>query len=203
MNVQPPDVSSEVLELGLGVATVLKVNGGELEVVAALLGFAPVPESYFAAAPSLEWLCITRGEEGAELYARSGETWAIERISLDVVDTVGAGDAFTAGLARRACARARRRAGAAGGAGGCGVRPHPPRRTPGPARHLRGTTDTGTGSERRELPRRPHRAPVRSAGRRARSFVSLAALTHRAQGRSVSPARDRPAWPRSYGERGG
>ncbi|MDQ3866395.1 MAG: PfkB family carbohydrate kinase [Actinomycetota bacterium] len=98
VNVRPPDVSREVLELGLGVATVLKVNGGELEVVAALLDFAPVPESYFAVAPSLEWLCITRGEEGAELYARLGETWAIERISLDVVDTVGAGDAFTAGL---------------------------------------------------------------------------------------------------------
>jgi fructokinase len=77
---------------------VLKANDEELEAAAEILGFPAAPASYFDAAPALQWLCVTRGEQGAELYGTSGEYWRIGGASLDVVDTVGAGDAFTAGL---------------------------------------------------------------------------------------------------------
>jgi fructokinase len=98
VNLRPPDVNREVLEIGLGAATVLKANSEELAVAAEILGLAAEPESYFDAAPALQWLCVTRGEQGANLYSRSGEEWAIRGLSADVVDTVGAGDAFTAAL---------------------------------------------------------------------------------------------------------
>jgi fructokinase len=98
MNLRPPDVNPEVLEIGLAAATVLKVNSEELAAAAEILGLAAEPESYFDAAPALQWLCVTRGEHGANLYCMSGEEWAIRGPSAEVVDAVGAGDAFTAGL---------------------------------------------------------------------------------------------------------
>lgn len=98
MNLRPPDINPEVLEIGLAAATVLKVNSEELAAAAEILGLAAEPESYFDAAPALQWLCVTRGEHGANLYCMSGEEWAIRGPSADVVDAVGAGDAFTAGL---------------------------------------------------------------------------------------------------------
>jgi len=45
------------------------------------------------------WLALTLGAEGAWLLARDGRRWfAREGAALDVVDTVGAGDSFFAGL---------------------------------------------------------------------------------------------------------
>ena len=98
LNLRPPDIQREVLEIGLGAATVLKVNSEELDAAAEILGFAAEPEAYFHAAPALQWVCVSRGEEGAELHARTGERWSIRAASVDVVDSVGAGDAFTAAL---------------------------------------------------------------------------------------------------------
>lgn len=98
VNLRPPDIDRDVLETGLRAATVLKTNRGELAAAAGILGFPTAPASYFDAAPTLQWLCVTHGEQGAELYSRSGEKFALRGASVDVVDTVGAGDAFTAGF---------------------------------------------------------------------------------------------------------
>jgi fructokinase len=98
VNFRPPDIDRDVLEVGLRAATVLKLNSGELDAAAQILGIPTAPESFFDVAPALHWLCVTRGAQGANLYRRSGENWAIQAAFVDVVDTVGAGDAFTAGL---------------------------------------------------------------------------------------------------------
>jgi fructokinase len=98
MNLRPPDVDADVLRLALEGASVLKLNEEELDQAARILGLRPFPGSYFEAAPGLEWLCVTRGPKGASLHDRSGGTWTIAGAEVEVVDTVGAGDAFMAGL---------------------------------------------------------------------------------------------------------
>jgi len=99
VNLRPPDYSEESVRMTLEAADVLKLNGEELEAVAGLLGFEPRPADYFSFAPRLRWLCVTLGEQGARLHARDGGAWTVAAPeTATVVDTVGAGDAFTAGL---------------------------------------------------------------------------------------------------------
>ncbi len=43
------------------------------------------------------WVCVTSGPEGAVLRGRGSE-WSVPGVAVDVVDTVGAGDAFLAVL---------------------------------------------------------------------------------------------------------
>lgn len=97
-NLRPPDVVEGALRLGLASAALLKLNGDEMDAMAAALGFRATPEEFFAHGPNLEWLCVTRGANGAELTKRNGHSWRVEGERVQVTDTVGAGDAFTAGL---------------------------------------------------------------------------------------------------------
>ncbi|HEY6012933.1 MAG TPA: carbohydrate kinase [Candidatus Limnocylindrales bacterium] len=87
----------------LGLATIVKLNDEEQATLATVLGLPDSPIEAFARALasrySLRGVCVTRGPAGAgllldDVYRAS----AAPRI--DVVDTVGAGDAFAAGLAR-------------------------------------------------------------------------------------------------------
>jgi fructokinase len=98
INLRPPDVEADVLRLALQGATVLKLNEEEVSEAARILGLDADPESYFGAWPGIEWLCVTRGPKGASLHDRAGGTWTVPGPGVAVVDTVGAGDAFTAGL---------------------------------------------------------------------------------------------------------
>lgn len=97
-NLRPPDVSGEVLRMGISTATLLKLNEDEVEMGAELLAIRPEAKAYFGISPGLHWLCVTLGDKGMRLYSRSGETWSARAAPVDVVDTVGAGDACTAGL---------------------------------------------------------------------------------------------------------
>jgi fructokinase len=108
VNLRPPDVAPDIVREALQAATAVKAGEAELVDAAEILGIAPEPCAYFGLAPSLRWLCVTRGEKGAVLYNRSGKSWTAPATYVDVVDTVGAGDAFTAGLIE----------GLAGGSGG-------------------------------------------------------------------------------------
>jgi sugar/nucleoside kinase (ribokinase family) len=45
----------------------------------------------------LEWMVVTRGREGADAYAASGDVH-VDAVAADQVDATGAGDAFTVGL---------------------------------------------------------------------------------------------------------
>jgi fructokinase len=88
-----------IVEL-LGDATVLKLNDAEVKVLAPLLGL-PAAEVLFAEAAAarygLQAVCITRGGRGAMLWS-AGACSETASVRITVVDTIGAGDAFTAGL---------------------------------------------------------------------------------------------------------
>jgi len=88
----------QVLSL-LGGARMIKVNEAELRAL------VPGPETSRARAGELlercrpDLLCVTRGEEGAAAYTAEGELLTgVPARSGPVVDTVGAGDAFSAVL---------------------------------------------------------------------------------------------------------
>jgi len=92
--------NNEVLRYSLKECDLLKLNDEEAARVAGTFGFNG---SYDSLAQSLheafgiDLICITEGEKGAYLW--SAEGWAYCRgYRVDVVDTVGAGDAFSAGL---------------------------------------------------------------------------------------------------------
>lgn len=98
VNLRPPDVLPEVLRMGLRRATLVKLSGEEFDEVARLLGLAADPAAYFESGPELSWVCVTLGPEGARLVRRSGDEQSVDGPDVDVIDTVGAGDVFTAGL---------------------------------------------------------------------------------------------------------
>jgi fructokinase len=91
------DVSAS-LEVGLQHATLLKAGGDEFQAISQARGLGPTVADWFRRHPQLEWIAITHGAEGAELHARDAETWRVGAERVPLVDTVGAGDAFFAGL---------------------------------------------------------------------------------------------------------
>jgi fructokinase len=95
-NLRPPDYDAERLGFAVARADILKLSDDELAEVAHLLGVPADPRALFAFGP--EWVCLTRGAAGAELHHRDGRRWEEPGRPVGVVDTVGAGDAFLAGL---------------------------------------------------------------------------------------------------------
>jgi fructokinase len=113
VNLRAPFYSSEVIRESLELAMVLKMNDAELPRVLALLGLpaedksAPGPlrltdERQGAASllrkfPSLQMVAVTRGAHGSLLVTR--EAWHEHPgIPVQVADTIGSGDAFTAAM---------------------------------------------------------------------------------------------------------
>jgi fructokinase len=96
-NLREPHVNRDALDAGLSIADVVKLNHEEMPAVARLMSFESTARGYFEVAPQLEWLCVTQ-PSGVELHARSGEVHTAAAPAVEVVDTVGAGDAFAAGL---------------------------------------------------------------------------------------------------------
>jgi fructokinase len=101
VNLRPPFYSREVLEPSLRLANVLKLNDTELPELAALFGAEGSPEAQLeglARRFDLRVVALTRGAQGSLLRGPAG--WADHPgLAAEVVDTVGAGDAFTAALA--------------------------------------------------------------------------------------------------------
>jgi fructokinase len=100
VNLRQPFYSPEVLEQSLRLANVLKLNDAELPVLASLFGTDGSPEAQLevlARRFSLRVVALTRGARGSLLRGPTG--WDDHPgLAADVVDTVGAGDAFTAAL---------------------------------------------------------------------------------------------------------
>ena len=108
VNLRPPFYSAEVIEKSLRWATVLKMNDAEMPLV---LDAAGVPGEAGGTAPHallegarrllegfpIDLICITMGQSGSLLVTRE-EVDRHPGIPTQVVDTVGAGDAFTAAL---------------------------------------------------------------------------------------------------------
>jgi fructokinase len=113
VNLRAPFYSGEVIQESLELATVMKMNDEEVPQVLALLGLSnaaePAPaaldldslrqgaERVLSEFPALEMVAITRGGQGSLLVKRD-EWHAHPGIAVKVIDTIGAGDAFTAAL---------------------------------------------------------------------------------------------------------
>jgi fructokinase len=88
-----------VVEL-LAQATLVKVNVEEAAVLGRLLDVPSDPSRLGAALADrfgTRSLCVTRGADGAALWF-DGSSFAVAGIAVDVVDAIGAGDAFAACL---------------------------------------------------------------------------------------------------------
>jgi fructokinase len=123
VNLRAPYYSSEVLEESLELASVLKMNEGEVPIALELLDLSvdgkladqavrlhtekpqaasdslrTAAERLLGEFPALELVAITRGSRGSLLVTR-GEWNEHPGLPVRVVDAIGAGDAFTAALA--------------------------------------------------------------------------------------------------------
>ncbi len=100
INLRQHFYSRETIERSLQLASVLKLNDGELPVLAdmfALAGDSARQLESLAKTFGLQVVALTRGADGSLLY-RDGDWSDCKPEPVDVVDTVGAGDAFTAAL---------------------------------------------------------------------------------------------------------
>jgi fructokinase len=100
LNLRPPYVDLSVIVESLQRAALVKLNDEELVTVAAGLQLPAEPAS-FAHALGVRYgvrtVCITRGGRGA-LLIDAGILHEAQPVKVDVVDTIGAGDAFLAAL---------------------------------------------------------------------------------------------------------
>jgi fructokinase len=103
VNLRAPFYTSEVVEESLELATVFKMNDAEVPIVMGLLGLGAegdlrgAAERLLGEFPALRLVAITRGGKGSMLVTRD-EWHEHPGIAVDVADTIGAGDAFTAAL---------------------------------------------------------------------------------------------------------
>lgn len=108
VNLRAPFYSSEVVQESLELATVMKMNDAEVPLVLGLLGLQSFDPQNPAALrlgaerlleefPTLKMVAVTRGRTGSLLVTR--DAWHEHPgIGVQVADTIGAGDAFTAAL---------------------------------------------------------------------------------------------------------
>jgi fructokinase len=109
VNLRQPFYTSEIILESFALARLAKINHHELAQLAAMFDLSGSTETELArqllSKFALELVCITRGQQGSLLVSR---TEAVEHpgFAIDVVDTIGAGDAFTAVLAFHYLSRA-------------------------------------------------------------------------------------------------
>jgi len=101
LNLREPLWAPRVIGESLRVARWLKLNADELQTVRRYLGLLPMSESAMLAELRsryhLELICLTKGVDGAIVQTASEEV-SEPGIPIQLIDTVGAGDAFTAAL---------------------------------------------------------------------------------------------------------
>jgi fructokinase len=100
-NLRQDFFSLEVIKTSLQLANVLKINDEELPVLAGFFGLQGRPEEQLAELAGrfdLQMVALTCGVRGSLFYSRGCYSKA-EGLPISVVDTIGAGDSFTAMLA--------------------------------------------------------------------------------------------------------
>lgn len=99
VNLRQSYYSKELIIQMLSQCQLLKLNDEELPILAGMLGISEMDAlpSIMNHYQSLRWIALTRGKSGSLLYTRQ-ESSDLPATSDKVVDTVGAGDAFTATL---------------------------------------------------------------------------------------------------------
>jgi fructokinase len=102
INLRQQYYSREVIEKSLQLANVLKLNNDELPRLAAMFslsGSAAQQIETLAQTFDLHLIALTRGPQGSLLFQPNGKRWSdCPSRPVKVVDTVGAGDSFTAAL---------------------------------------------------------------------------------------------------------
>jgi len=100
VNLRQDFYSQSIIVQSLQLANVLKLNEEELDILKGMLG---LPGEYreqirvLSNSYELHTIVLTCGAQGSLMY-REGEWSELQGKHLEVVDTVGAGDAFTAGM---------------------------------------------------------------------------------------------------------
>ncbi len=101
VNLRQHDYNREVIEASLAASRWVKLNDDELQVLRGLLGLQGTTPSALLSdlrrRHNLELAALTRGADGC-LLQTDDEEIAVPGMAVAVVDTIGAGDAFTAGL---------------------------------------------------------------------------------------------------------
>lgn len=101
VNLRAPFWNKETLLQSLAMANVVKLNDAELAIIADVLGWKATEgdaADRLLQEFSLDVVAVTRGEHGALLTNSRGERSDLQVEPVAVVDTVGAGDAYTAAL---------------------------------------------------------------------------------------------------------
>lgn len=99
INIRQHWYSREIVTASLGQADVLKLNEDELPLVASLLGIGKSGAEAIAElvrAFSLRYVVYTAGADHSEIHGAEGLLSRIPTPEIEVADTVGAGDSFTA-----------------------------------------------------------------------------------------------------------
>ncbi len=101
VNLRKPYDKQDVLELLLAKTDIVKLNDDELVVFSGWQGIHGKSEEelveWFVKQYNVEMLCVTKGEKGALMYYKN-QFYEHPGFKVNAVDTVGAGDAFLAGL---------------------------------------------------------------------------------------------------------
>jgi fructokinase len=103
VNLRPPFTNREVVELLLQRADIAKLNNDELLFIAGWYNKIYNEKDliqWFAEKYKCSMVCVTKGSKGALIYDRN-RILEHPGYQVQVVDTVGAGDAFLAGLVSR------------------------------------------------------------------------------------------------------
>ncbi len=101
INLRQKFFSPEIIRTSLELANILKINDEELPVLAKFFGLGGGPENQIAELAKrfdLKLVALTCGARGSLFYSQGSHS-RMEGLPTSVVDTVGAGDAFTAMLA--------------------------------------------------------------------------------------------------------
>lgn len=101
INLRPPFYSKELVESLFKLADILKINETELEIIKSIFSLSGAEETEILKKLLLSYkfklIALTKGEKGSRLLTENKES-SHPGFPIKAVDTVGAGDAFTAAL---------------------------------------------------------------------------------------------------------
>jgi len=105
INIRKPFFTKEIIDYSLSMATILKINDGELVLISNMF-FGDLDEeaaisALYNAYKNLHTILITKGPDGCTVYSNKSGNVVSKSLNFcfsPAVDTVGAGDAFSAGF---------------------------------------------------------------------------------------------------------